>query len=66
MSHSAVQCTYIVTATIADLAVLAFSAIAPLYGVHWGWSAFGVFLLIVGSVGFTKRVNSWGTLGKLE
>ena len=63
MSDS-VKCTYIICSLIGDFAVFVFAAVAPLYGVHWGWSALAVVMLIGSSMAFTDRMNQWSGSGR--
>jgi uncharacterized membrane protein YccC len=58
---------YLIISAIYQFMFLALAVLSPIYltpNSYW-WTAFGISLFILSDLGITKRVNSWGDLGKV-
>jgi len=59
--NTAVKVTYILCATLIDLSLLSLAVFSPLYltpGMYY-WTFGGLVLMVIASVRFSKRLNTW-------
>ena len=62
---SSVKITYIIMSAIVQITILAGGAyLTHVSGPIW-WVVGGVLLSLAHSYGFTKRLDSWGDMGKI-
>ena len=64
---NSVKITYIICSLLGDIMMLGLAVAAPIYltpGYYW-WTAFGVLMILFGSHGFSRRLDSWGDFGNI-
>jgi hypothetical protein len=65
---NSLKIAYMVLSTITELVFIALAVAAPIWitpGYYW-WTAFGIFMCLACSNGFTKRLNSWKEMGEID
>lgn len=67
LTMNAVRITYLICDLIQTLVLLALAVASPIWitpGYYW-WTAFAIVILLLGSVSFAKRLNSWEGMGSV-
>jgi hypothetical protein len=68
MSGNSVKITYMILMTMSGIFNVCFAVFSPIYitpGQYW-WTAFFLLCSFGGSYAFTKRVDSFGDMGKID